>query len=58
MEYEQVFEDDEDELPDNANPIDEENVKLKKRAIYKPASLEDEDEGEILLNKFRIKEVG
>ncbi|CAG8576249.1 3029_t:CDS:2 [Funneliformis caledonium] len=49
MEYEQVFEDDEEELPDDANPIDEENaevVKLKKRAIHKPTSLEDEDEEE------------
>ncbi|CAI2171428.1 13285_t:CDS:2 [Funneliformis geosporum] len=49
MEYEQVFEDDEEELPDDANPIDEENaevVKLKKRAIHKPTSLEDEDEDE------------
>ncbi|GBC04751.1 hypothetical protein RclHR1_05840012 [Rhizophagus clarus] len=58
MEFEQVFEDDEEELPDDANPIDEENaevVKLKKRAIHKPTSLEGEDENE---DSFKLTQEG
>src|SRR3954451_3219924 len=58
MEFEQVFEDDEEELPDDTNPIDEENaevVKLKKRAIHKPTSLEGEDENE---DSFKLTQEG
>lgn len=58
MEFEQVFEDDEEELPDDANPIDEENaevVKLKKKAIHKPTSLEGEDENE---DSFKLTQEG
>jgi len=58
MEFEQIFEDDEEDLPDDANPIDEENaevVKLKKRAIHKPTSLEGEDENE---DSFKLTQEG
>jgi hypothetical protein len=58
MEFEQIFEDDEEELPDDTNPIDEENaevVKLKKRAIHKPTSLEGEDEND---DSFKLTQEG